>query len=95
MRSEATSDCPSSPPNLMCLTNNECNRCRRNSGTHEGCTASGTTPICDIDEEVANVQTTGTRKLALCVPCKKSGKYTSRWAISMTFSNVKKILANK
>ena len=69
---EATSDCPSSPPNLICLTNNECNRCRRNSGTHEQC--SGTTPICDIDEETALVQTTGDRKLALCVPCKKSGK---------------------
>ena len=75
---EQTSQCPSSPSDLICLSSSECNRCKRTSGIHEGCNAFSSTPVCDIDSDdigVAGIQDTGDRKLAKCVPCKKDGKF--------------------
>ena len=82
----SNSDCPSSsnnfvaspPSNLICLSTKECNRCRIDGTTHEGC--SSTTPVCDMDTTVSNdqnskrdnPQTSGTRKLAECIACIKS-----------------------
>ena len=67
------SNCPSSPSSLICLETNECNRCRYNSNKNEGCDSSSTKPICDMDEATVGYQTSATRKLAKCEPCKKSG----------------------
>ena len=58
---------------MICLETNECNRCRYNSNKNEGCDSSSTKPICDMDEATAGYQTSATRKLAKCEPCKKSG----------------------
>ena len=76
---EKNSDCPSAPTGLSCLSNHECNRCLvKNAASpyeYEGCDSSSTKPVCDVDEAVMNIQVTGTRKLAECVKCKKSGKF--------------------
>ena len=60
----------------MCLTNNECNRCKHASdGKHEVCDIWEDKPVCDIDEAVSGIQTSGDRKLAECVGCKKAGMF--------------------
>ena len=74
---EQSADCPTSPSDLICLSNRECNRCMRNSGSHEGCNAYSSNPVCDVDSMVNGIDDSGTRKLAECVPCKKTSKYDS------------------
>ena len=71
--SARTSQCPNSPTNLFCLSNAECNRCKRTSGAHEQCSVYSSTPVCDVDSTVSGIQDTGDRKLAECVQCKKDG----------------------
>ena len=73
---EQTTDCPSSPTGLVCLTNKECNRCRTQitTGAYENCDLSSDKPVCDIDESTDAIEDSGSRKLAVCKGCKKSGK---------------------
>ena len=71
--SARTSQCPNSPTNLFCLSNSECNRCKRTSGAHEQCSVYSSTPVCDVDSAVSGIQDTGDRKLAECVQCRKDG----------------------
>ena len=59
------------------MSNSECNRCKRTSGTHEQCSVYSATPVCDIDSKVPGIQDTGDRKLAECVQCKKDGMLKS------------------
>ena len=77
---EKTSDCPSNPSDLICLSNRECNRCLRSSGTHEGCSAYSSNPVCDIDSMVAGIDDSGVRKLAACVACKKTSTFVPNFA---------------
>ena len=79
---ESTEDCPSYPPNNYCLSDGECNVCRRIDGVHDGCNYPGNTtkPVCDMIMDDSNdigtlgIQATAFRKVAECVSCKKTGR---------------------
>ena len=72
----SSSECPSSPSNLICLTTNACNVCGSEvSGAYQGCSVSSTAPVCDFDSTTSGIQSSATKKLATCVACKKSGKF--------------------
>ena len=81
--SEKSSHCPSMPSNLVCLTNQECNRCihaEPNTAAHEQCTLYSSTPLCDMDSatNATGIQATadlGFRKLSICAACNKDSKY--------------------
>ena len=81
---DKTTDCPSSPSGLICLTHKECNRCTRTqitAGQDENCVLSSDKPVCDIDESTDAIETSddGSRKLAVCKGCKKAGKFEILW----------------
>ena len=88
--SERTSQCPNSPTNLFCLSNSECNRCKRTSGAHEQCSVYSSTPVCDVDSTVSGIQDTGDRKLAECVQCRKDGmlRLTLLWMFDFLYQYV-------
>ena len=72
----SSSECPSSPSNLICLTTNACNVCGSEvSGAYQGCSVTSTTPVCDFDSTTSGIQSSATKKLAACVGCKKSGSF--------------------
>ena len=67
--------CPSHYSNYRCLSTGACNVCGFISGTHQGCDALSTVPICDADSTTSGIQDSATDKVAQCVACKKSGIY--------------------
>ena len=68
--------CPSHYSNYRCLSTGSCNVCGFISGVHQGCDALSTEPICDADSTTSGIQDSAVEKVAQCVGCKKSGKYT-------------------
>ena len=79
---ESTLECPYKDTreelaNNICLSSNDCNVCKRTNGVHEGCNHPFSTlkPVCDLDKDTTAIDDTATRKVAVCVGCKKTGNY--------------------
>lgn len=77
---ESTSECPYKDTreelaNNICLSSNDCNVCKRTNGVHEGCNHPFSTlnPVCDLDKNNTGIDDAATRKVAVCVGCKKNG----------------------
>ena len=64
-------------PQYNCLSNAYCNVCGQISGYAEGCSITSATPVCDGDSATSGIQDFTAAKVAQCVACKKSGKFTS------------------
>ena len=45
----------------------------------ENCVLSSDKPVCDIDESTDAIETSPSRKLAVCKGCKKAGKFEILW----------------
>ena len=67
--------CPSHYNNYRCLSTGACNICGLISNKAEGCEIHSTTPVCDADSSTSPIEDLATDKAAMCVACKKSGKY--------------------
>ena len=84
----SSSECPSSPSNLICLTTNACNVCGSEvSGAYQGCSVTSTTPVCDFDSTTSGIQSSATKKLAECVGCKKAGSYRLEYTVIDSMCN--------
>ena len=59
------------------MSSEECRICKLISDNYEGCVVTSTTPVCDSDEDTAQIQAdfSATTTTAQCVGCKKSSKY--------------------
>ena len=69
--------CPSSFSSYKCLSTGACNVCGLISGNAEGCDITSTTPVCDADSSLSGTQDSASPgKVAECVGCTKSGKWT-------------------
>ena len=64
-----------------CLSSGECRPCKYITDEYEGCDITSTTPICDANTAVANIQFdtssdyVSTSLIPVCVACKKAGEF--------------------
>ena len=68
--------CPTSPSDLKCQPDGDCQVCNYISGTYLGCAITSTTPVCDSDASANGIQADFSTPATTreCVACKKSGK---------------------
>ena len=78
---ETNGMCEKQDATRRCLSTGECRVCKLISDKYEGCDITSTTPICDANTAVANVQFdtssdyVSTSLIPACVACKKAGEY--------------------